>query len=235
MKFILKLVQNIDNLISYFFSNNANERKYLIEKFKERKIICFDIGANLGGYINFISNNLNIKELHVFEPSKKCVSFLKSKYNKLNYLIINKAVSNVNKTSYFYENEILSASSLHKNKNKNKFTKNYNYNKKYKINCISLDNYCKNFSKKFKIDILKIDAEGEDLNILRGSQKLLKQKKIKVIKIELVNFINKKDNNSNLIEICKFLNKNGYYLSTIVKSKFNNNKLLMLDSYFEAL
>ena len=233
MKFILKSVQNIDNLISYFFSNNANERKYLIEKFKERKIICFDIGANLGGYINFISNNLNIKEMHVFEPSKQCSSFLKSKYNKNNYQIINKAVSNVNKTRDFFENEILSASSL--NKNRNKFTKNYNYNKKYKISCISLDNYCKNFSKKFKIDILKIDAEGEDLNVLKGSQKLLKQKKIKVIKIELVNSINKKNNNSNLIDICKFLNKNGYYLSTIVKSKFNNNKLLMLDSYFEIL
>jgi FkbM family methyltransferase len=233
MKFILKSLQNIDNLISFIFSNNADEKKYLIDKFKKRKIICFDIGANLGGYINFISNNLNVKELHVFEPSKQCVSFLKSKYTKKNCQIINKAVSNRNKISNFYENEILSQSSLYKNKNK--FNKDYNYNKKYKINCISLDNYCKNFSKKFKIDILKIDAEGEDLNVLKGSQILLKQKKIKVIKIELLNSINKKNNKSNLIEICNFLNKNGYYLSTIVKSKFNNNKLLMMDSYFEVL
>ena len=233
MKFILKSLQNIDNLISFIFSNNADEKKYLIDKFKDREIICFDIGANLGGYINFISNNLNVKELHVFEPSKQCTSFLNSKYSNKNYQIINKAVSNKNKISYFYENEILSQSSLYKNKNK--FNKNYNYNKKYKINCISLDNYCKNFPKKFKIDILKIDAEGEDLNVLKGSLKLLKQKKIKVIKIELLNSINKINKNSNLIEICKFLNENGYYLSTIVKSKFNNNKLLMMDTYFEVL
>lgn len=233
MKFILKSLQNIDNLISFIFSNNANEKKYLIDKFKDKEIICFDIGANLGGYINFISNNLNVKEFHVFEPSKQCISFLNSKYSNKDYQIINKAVSNKNKISYFYENEILSQSSLYKNKNK--FNKNYNYIKKYKINCISLDNYCKNFPKKFKIDILKIDAEGEDLNILKGSQKLLKQKKIKVIKIELLNSINMINKNSNLIEICKFLNENDYYLSTIVKSKFNNNKLLMMDTYFEVL
>lgn len=231
MKFILKSLQNIDNLISFIFSNNANEKKYLLNKFKSKKLVCFDIGANLGGYSDLITSNLKIKDLHIFEPSRKCVDFLKSKYDKKNFKIINQAVSNSNKSSYFYENEILSQSSLHKNKNK--FNQNYDYNNKYKINCITLDNYCKKFHKNFKIDILKIDAEGEDLNILKGSQKILKNKKIKIIKIELLNSFDRK-NNSNLLQICKFLDQYGYYLSTIVKTKFNNNKLLMMDSYFEA-
>ncbi len=233
MKFILKSLQNIDNLISFIFSNNANEKQYLLNRFKSRKLVCFDIGANLGGYSDFLKDNLQIKDIHIFEPSKKCVDFLKSKYNKKKFKIINKAVSNKNKPSNFYENEILSQSSLHKNNNK--FNKNYKFNNKYKIDCLSLDNYCKGFSKKFKIDILKIDAEGEDLNILKGAEKILTQKRVNIIKIELLNSINRKNNKSNLIEICDFLNKRGYQLSTIVKTKFDKNKLLMMDAYFETL
>ena len=232
MKFILKSLQNIDNLMSFIFSNNANEKEYLIKKFKNKKPVCFDVGANLGGYLDFLAKSFAFKELHIFEPSKECVKFLNNKFYKKNYNIINQAVSDKNKSSLFYENEILSQSSLYKNKNK--FNKNYNFSNKYKIKCISLDNYCKKFPKNFKIDILKIDAEGEDLNVLKGSKKLLKNKKIKLIKIELLNSIDKK-NNSNLIEICKFLEKYNYYLSTIVKTKFSNNKLLMMDTYFEVL
>ena len=232
MKFILKSLQNIDNLISFILSNNANEKKYLKNKIKNSKIVCFDIGANLGGYLDFLSNNFDVKELHIFEPSKKCVDFLKNKYTHFNYHIINQAVSNNNRFSYFYENEILSQSSLHKKKNK--FNKNYKYNNRYKIKCITLDEYCKKFNKNFNIDILKIDAEGEDLNVLQGSKKLLKNKRIKIIKIELLNSFDKK-NKSNLIKICKFLDNYGYHLSTIVKTKFNDNKLLMMDSYFEIL
>ena len=41
----------------------------------------------------------------------------KNKFYK-NYNIINQAVSDKNKSSLFYENEILSQSSLYKNKNK---------------------------------------------------------------------------------------------------------------------
>ena len=233
MKIILKSLQNIDNLMSFIFSNNANEKKYLFNRFKDKNLVFFDVGANLGGYIDLVSDNLKIKELHIFEPSKKCVDFLKSKYDRKNFNIINKAVSNNERASFFYENEILSQSSLHKNKNT--YNKNYNYNNKYKINCVSLDNYCKKFSKRLKIDLLKIDAEGEDLNILKGSEKLLRKKKIKTIKIELLNSVNKINGRSNLIEICEFLNKRGYYLSTIVKTKFNKNKLLMMDTYFEIL
>ncbi len=231
MKFILKSLQNIDNLMSFIFSNNANEKKYLLNRFKNKKLVCFDIGANLGGYSKFIENNLQIKDLHIFEPSRKCIDFLKSKFKEKNFKIINKALSNNNRSSYFYENEILSQSSLHKNKNK--FNKDYNFENKYKISCTTLDNYCKQFSNKFSIDILKIDTEGEDLNVLKGSIKLLRQKKIKIIKIELLNSINKKNHSSNLIEICKFLNKRGYYLSTIVKTKFYKNRLFMMDAYFE--
>ena len=83
--------------------------------------------------------------------------------------------------------------------------------------------------------MLKIDAEGEDLNVLKGSKNLLSKKRIKLIKIELLNSIDLKNNNSNIGEIISYLGSHNYFLDTIVKSKFDNNKLLMMDTYFKTL
>ena len=233
MKFILKSLQNIDNLVSYILSNNAKEDQYLKDIFKKKKITCFDVGANLGGYSTFIETNLNLQELHIFEPSFECFNYLNKNLEKKNIKINNLAVSIDNKTRFFYENEILSQSSLYNNQNK--YNKNYKYKKKYRVKCTSLDNYCKKIKNNFCIDLLKIDAEGEDLNVLKGSKNLLSKKRIKLIKIELLNSIDLKNNNSNIGEIISYLGSHNYFLDTIVKSKFDNNKLLMMDTYFKTL
>ena len=67
--------------------------------------------------------------------------------------------------------------------------------------------------------------------VLEGATKLLKNKNIRLIKIELLNSFNQK-NNSNINEIIFFLNKYNYYITTISKTKFVNEKLLMMDVYF---
>ena len=61
------------------------------------------------------------------------------------------------------------------------------------------------------------------------------KKRIKLIKIELLNSIDLKNNNSNISEIISYLGSHNYFLDTIVKSKFDNNKLLMMDTYFKTL
>jgi len=229
MKLILKTLQNIDNLITYIFSNLSKEKKFLINFFGNKKIIAIDVGANLGGYTDLLLKNVNLKELHIFEPSKKCIGYLKSKYIRKNIFINDNALSNTNKITTFYENEVLSQSSL--NNRKNKFNSNLKNIETYKVNCVSLDNYYFLNLKKKQIDLLKIDAEGEDLKVLKGSTKLLKNKKIKLIKIELLNSIDIQ-NKSNINEIIIFLDKYKYFMTSIVKTKFVNEKLLMMDVYF---
>ena len=80
MKFILKTLQSLDNLITYIFSNLSKEDKFVKRFFGNKKIIFFDIGANLGGYADFVSKNINIKKAYLFEPSKECLDHLKKKY-----------------------------------------------------------------------------------------------------------------------------------------------------------
>ena len=230
MEFILKLLQNIDNFISYILSNNSKENIFLKLFFKKKKINLFDIGANLGSYTDYVNKELNIDKAYLFEPSIICKDYLKKKYKEKNFFILNVALSKKNGVKSFFENKVLSQSSLYLKKNN--FNKNLNNYKKYKINCLSLDNFYKKLEKKINIDLLKIDAEGEDLNILKGSVNLLKNKKINLIKIELINKTNKKKKKSNISEIINFMEKYGYFLKTISKTKFHKENLIMLDAYF---
>ena len=229
MKFILKTLQSIDNLVTYIFSNLSKENIFIKNFFGKKKITLVDVGANLGGYTNLILQNTKVKEIHIFEPSKKCFGYLKKKFTQNKIYINNKALSNTNKMNTFYESEVLSQSSLHNVKNK--FNSNLENTDVYKIECVTLDKYFYGRKKNFVIDLLKIDAEGEDLMVLEGASKLLKNKNIRLIKIELLNSFNQK-NNSNINEIIFFLNKYNYYITTISKTKFVNEKLLMMDVYF---
>ena len=229
MKYILKQLQSLDNLITYIFSNLSKEDEFVKKFFGNKKIILFDVGANLGGFTDTVIKNTHLNEAHIFEPSKKCYDYLKRKYKNKKFYFINKALSNKNKIEKFYENEILSQSSLHRKKNK--FNSNLKNINTYRIKCTTLDKYYLDNNEKFIIDLLKIDAEGEDLKILKGCNFLLKKNKIKLIKIELLNTFNQK-NISNLNEIIFFLQKYNYYLVTITKTKFVNEELLMMDAYF---
>ena len=158
------------------------------------------------------------------------MEFLKKEFNQKKIKINNKALSNQNKISILYENEVLSQSSLHNTKNK--FNSNLKNINQYKIECITLDNYFYLRNKKEVIDLLKIDVEGEDLNVLKGSRDLLKNKKIKLIKIELLNSFFRSGKKSNINEIIFFLNNYNYFLTTITKTKYIDEKLLMMDVYF---
>ena len=230
MKFILKTLQSIDNLVTYIFSNLSKENIFIKNTFGKKKITLVDVGANLGGYTNLIKKNINVKEIHIFGTSTKWFGYLKTRFDEKKIYINNKALSNKNKINIFYENEVLSQSSLHNKKNK--FNSNLKNTDVYKIECLTLDEYFNHKDKKIIIDLLKIDAEGEDLRILEGASKLLKNKRIKLIKIELLNSFDNLTNKSNINEIIFFLNKYNYFLETITKTKFVDEKLIMMDVYF---
>ena len=91
------------------------------------------------------------------------------------------------------------------------------------------------FDKKFKndkIDFCKIDVQGEEVNVLKGMKRNLKNKNIKLIKIE-ISFIERYIGvKSNFYEILNFLNQFNYHLISISKIKYKNNRILLMDAYF---
>ena len=224
MNKILKLYQNIENSLSYLFSNSCNEIEFLKKRFK-RKIILLDLGCNLGTYTDFISKSLKTKKIYIFEPSKICFKFLKKRYKKNKIHIYNKALSDKQKILKFYEKEIISQSTLYNRKN-NIFDDMKNRSI-YNIRCVSLDEFYKTNGLKEIYDLVKIDCEGEDYNILKGSKNLLKKNLIKLIKIEI------EFRNNNFYKIIDYLNMFDYKLLSLTKIKFDKNQNINhVDAYF---
>ncbi len=226
---ILNFFQKLDDSISYLSSNSSNEKKFLKSYFSNKKIIFVDIGANVGSYSDFLKKNFSIEKGFLLEPSGDLCKILKKKFNSNNFFINNIAVSNLNNNKRaFYEYELSSQSSLYKLNNLYKsFSK---IKKKTFVKTRKLDDV---ISHKFFIDICKIDTQGEDFKALQGMSFFLKQRKIKLIKIEMCFFKFYKLTDVDYLNIFNFMDKYNYRLITITKIKFKDNKVLFLDAYFE--
>ena len=225
---LLKYYQKLDDAISYLFSSTVDEKKLLKKILNKKKIIVVDVGANEGNFIDFLSNNFILHKIFCFEPIKELSYKIKAKYSSKNINVSNLALSNKVSKSFFYQYSVTSTSSLYKQNDTYKSLKNLN--KTFKVQTNKFDNF---FNKNLKIDICKIDAQGEDYNVLLGMKKNLKNKNIKLIKIELSFTSFYKGTKSNFYEIVNYLKSYNYIFISISKIKYKNNKIVFMDAYFE--
>lgn len=225
----LKYYQQIDDAITYLLSSVSNEKKLLKDNLKKKEIIYVDIGTNVGNYLNYIKKNFKIKKIYCFEPIESLAKELEKnivdiKINK----IYNCALSNTNKSKKFYLYDIPSQSSFYK-QNKT-YVSVQKIKKRINVNTKVFD---KIFNKNLKIDFCKIDAQGEDFNILRGMKKNLKKGNIKLLKVELCFPLVHKKVNSTYLDILNYLKKFDYNLFSISKIKYKDNEILFMDAFFK--
>ena len=216
---LISLYQLISNALILLISNQINKKSLLKQYFKNN-IVYFDIGANLGSNIKLIKKLYgNKSKIHCFEPNENCANILKLIPEiKVN----NYAIDKNNTTKNFYEHSISSFSSL---------SKIEGYKKKYKVKCVTLDSYINSQNIK-KIDYLKIDTEGNDLNVLLSAKKSIARKKIALIETEISFNHNGNFTNRNFDNIYSFLKKNNYFLIGINDQKIKNNKILYMNALF---
>lgn len=224
---LLKYYQKLDDAISYLFSSVSNEKKLLKHIFDNKKIFYVDIGTNEGNYVGFLSNILNMRRIVTFEPIKKLNDKISERYSNLKIDNFNYALSNKKGTRMFYQYNISSQSSFYEQNNLFKSLKKLN--KKIKIKTIKFDDF---FNKNQVIDFCKIDVQGEEMNVLKGMKKNLKNKKIKLLKVELSFIERYQDVKPNFYDIIGFLNKYKYKLISISKIKYRNEKILLMDAFF---
>ena len=183
---------------------------------------AFDIGSHRGETIDYFSKIPKIKKIYCFEPQEKQFNYLIKKYKKNNKIILNKiALSNQHKKRIFYINKLSITSTFSKINTNSLWFKikrkilniNNIYKKKISIKTFTLD-YFTSKNKIKKIDLIKIDTEGHELNVLKGSKNLLRKNLVKYILIEIhhgnmyKNYSSKKINHylkkNNFIIIKKF-------------------------------
>ena len=127
-----------------------------------------------------------------------------------------------------FQYDIASQSGFHKQVN------NYNSLQKVrKVHKMKTSTFDRVFNKNLNIDFCKIDAQGEDFNILKGMEKNLKKGNIKLLKVEVCFPRMYEKTGSSYLDIFNFLHKLNYDLISISKIKYIKNELLFMDVFFK--
>lgn len=157
---------------------------HLLKSFFKPPYCIFDVGSNVGQYIDLINSELSGFDffIHSFEPSKYTyqVLYQKEKQNakiKLN----NMGLGNKPRVSKLFFDYQGSGLASQKKRRLDHFNIKFNQSEKVKIE--TLDNYCK-LNKVNEIHLLKIDVEGFELDVLKGASYMLSSKCIHIVTFE---------------------------------------------------
>lgn len=135
---------------------------------------AYDIGAYKGSYTDFLLSQ-NVDKIYCFEPNEKLFQELQHKYqNNDKVTIYNCLVGDKNEKKDFYlakyhhtistaSKDFLQKSRFSNNKDENNVP--YEWEPPIKVDCYKLDTIIKNTGYP---DLIKIDAEGFELEIISG-------------------------------------------------------------------
>lgn len=194
-----------NNFISAWVASSIY-KKELRNYFNITEGIFVDIGAHIGKYTILVGKKLNGSgKVIAIEPEKNNFKILKKNIslNKLNNIhAINVGCFSENKkTKLFIDREGTGAHSI-----SNQISKKYE-----EIDVRKLDDVLSQLKIK-KVDLIKIDVEGAEVNVLKGSLKTLKKSHPKIIFEAL-------DKNT-LSEIRSLLKKLNYRIKKINKTDY---------------
>jgi len=205
------LIENIINLLDYYHQNK------IVQYFRDEKIeIVIDVGAHKGEYLKKI-RKINPQKIYAFEPQKNIYEILKK--NTKNYsevTLFNEACDDINSYKILYVNSLsLTSSLIRPNQDSTwiKFKKlilqtNNLIQKKIKIKTSKLDSLLFKALKPDSKILLKIDVEGNEINVLKGAKKILLNRNVTFVQVE--NARNNIYESNNQETVHKFLINNGY-------------------------
>ena len=222
-------------LLNKLFMNEIESE--ILKYLKKKDKIVFDIGCFQGNFTkNFIKNEkkLGIKSnFFLFDPNPNVKNYLKLilENEKIKYFDL--ALDNSNSKKKFYLNNFFEPSGSSLNtiiKDDKKWTstrkifmqifrpfKKIGDFSEINVRTQTLDDFCLN-SKIKNIDVLKIDAEGNELNILKGAKGLLSENRINIIFTEISetkkNFFEKEKSIINLLNSYNFELKRKYQIKS---------------------
>ena len=189
----------LENLINFLDKNYHHKR--IIKYFKNHKIdLVIDAGAHKGEFLINIMPHVPFKKAYTFEPQLEIFNILKKKLiNDERIKHNNLALSEIIEKKIITINKLTSTSSLSEFDNSSVFLKIKNFLlrqkneelKSYEVTTTTIDNYFEELD--LSNSLLKIDVEGYELNVLKGSKNTIKKIKFVLIENQLFNIY--KNNN----------------------------------------
>ena len=216
-----------------YFSENSKEKKILekLPRLFHSEMVFIDIGANIGQYTFQAKQNMNRCSIYAIEPDPIRFSKLKENCQKWEYKSDNTiyplqiAMSDQDSnTSFYITNSPVSGSFF-------KYDISHLNDELRKVVVweeITVASYkLDTLFKKIDPDLVKINAGGSELQILKGSTSILKQGKAKFL-IEVNKWQDPEVKNSSA-DICDFMKSFDYYPKDFYGRKlFVNQKKSLL-------
>lgn len=155
------------------FERNVEPELLWLKDFLPQKAVFFDIGAGDGKYLYFLDYQLFPENIYAFEPQKKLTKRLKNLFPRMN--IFGVALSNESQP----KGEL-----FHPQKFKEDFLEDATITPiiptdedtqiiSQKVEIITLDDWAKSHEL-LRLDLIKIDTNGQEINILEGAKEILK-------------------------------------------------------------
>lgn len=215
---ILDLIKKIIIKFRYKLMKK-DELRCSLEKYSPEDGLLIDIGANEGQWLKYICEIFPYNQVIAFEPIGSLSEKLNEKYKlNENITIINKAVSNTEtaqvlnitsvsgNSSFFDVTDLQKTSSDHERVTK--------IQSRTICECTTIDMFLNKNYPNNVVKLLKIDAQGAEGRILEGAKSSLKSHVIKNVYVEIM-FAPIYTGQSSWLEICNFLESNGYWLHSI--------------------
>lgn len=212
------------SLLILFFFDYFHKKKiinYISTKLKKIEVII-DIGAHHGESIKFFLKNFKILNMYSFEPSSENYKnlIINTRYllkkNKINFESYNLGLGSCDQKMYLYIPLETSSSTVHPvNKKSNYYQKKIKFlgtpnkdffEKKEEITITTLDKVMVDKNHQI-IDLIKIDTEGYEYEVLKGSVEVLKKTKLILFEHHYDNMIIK---NYTFNQINNFLIQNSF-------------------------
>ena len=235
----MKILKKIFNSFGYTIArkHKTEDLNALIElRLSVNPCDCLiDVGSNVGDFI--YDYKAFFSKIFSFEPNKELIPGLRKRFvNNKNIFIyqLGVGVNNENLDLYVTNDKGKTLSSIKKqSKVINKILRNTEIVRKDKIKIINLNNFIINEKLENKTFFLKTDTQGNDLEVLMGIEKFIKN--VKYIKIEMP-VINIYEIDYKFDEINEFMKKNNFvplYFQHLTRDRDGN--LIEYDVVFQRL
>ena len=219
LKAILKKIElkdiasrnNIDLINIKDSSFSDIESMETISNYLTNTNILIDIGAHKGLFSKTANSFFSFEKTICFEPNKLLIDLIKNNNSNVNLIVENIALSDSDGTATFHLHQDSSMNSIIES-NIEILKSEFPWDDpelldKNLVPTKTLDNYMKTLDMKRHSLFIKIDTQGNELNVLKHSIQTLKY--TKVLLIEFM-FLNPYKNDFSFFDLISFLNKHDF-------------------------
>ena len=231
----IRLVGGVINLFEQVFFwptvGRFLKKTIMISHSELTPMVIVGVGINRGQSTFLFLKWFPKARIYGFEPLPNVFNLAERKLAD-RVQLYNLGVSSISGVQTFWESKLDETSTFnhpnldsnyHKMKSKVLLTSNRKMYKALKVNTVTLDDFSRN-EKIIRIDLLKVDTEGHELEVLKGSADLLMGKQIGLIQIERqeTGLRSKKEDVDSPVEVEDFLKAFSYFKVNTIGHVFAN-------------